>query len=256
MMNLGHPDWQAFWIEQTLADVVDGGWDGVFVDDALTTVHAHQLPPLAGYEDDAALQDAVTRFLSRITATFHQAGKVVIANASNTYDYPGLWERWLQVTDGLMEEHFAGMGWTWGPDVASRQLEAMRSAEHLGKWMLCFTYGDWDDVTRMESSLAAYLVGAGPRMSWSYRPQRESEPSVEPAARSVQVGRPLGPATADDLLWQRRFERALALVNVGTTPQRTQTPCGPVELGPGQGRIIQADCSPFGRAAAISPDRT
>ncbi len=245
MMNLGHPDWQAFWIEQTLADVADGGWDGVFVDDALTNVHAHQLPPLAGYADDAALQEAVTQFLSRITAAFHAAGKVVIANASNTSDYPGLWERWLQVTDGLMEEHFAGTGWTWGPDVATRQLAAMRSAERLGKWMRCFTYGDWDDVKRMESSLAAYLVGAGPRVYWSYRPARESEPTVAPAAQSVQVGRPLGPATVDGSLWQRRFEQAVALVNVGAQPRRTQTPCGLVELDPYQGRILHTDCRPF-----------
>ena len=249
MMDVGNAEWQAFWVSVTLRDVIEGGWDGVFADDALTTITAHHLPPLAGYPDDASLQAAMHAFLARAHAAFQQAGKFLVANVSNSYDYPGLWERWLHVTDGLMEEHFAGEAWTWGPDVAVRQLAAMRSAAESGKWMLCLTYGSWEDRERMESSLAAYLIGAGPHTYWSYRPADQTETVDWPSAWSVQTGRPLGPATVDEALWQRQFEHALVLVNLGTGSRRVQTPCGWMALGPRQGRIVQAGCAAFGASS-------
>ena len=182
VMDVGNPEWQAYWIDETLRDVLEGGWDGVFVDDALTNVKAHHLPPLAGYPNDAAVQQAVYGFLARATAAFHRKGKLLVANVSSSYDHPGLWEKWLEVTDGLMEEHFAGEGWTWGPQVAGRQLDAMRAAHRKGKWMFCMTYGPWKDRERMRASLAAYLAHAGPRTYWSYRPvDRPDDPAWESA---------------------------------------------------------------------------
>ena len=242
MMDLGHPGWQAFWIERTLRDVEAGGWDGVFVDDALTTVRAHELPPLAGYPDDASLQEAVSSFLSRISEAFHRSGKLVIANASNTYDAPGLWERWLEVTDGLMEEHFAGQGWTWGEHIAPRQLEAMRAAAQKGKRMFCMTYGSWEDRARMETSLAAYLVGAGPGIFWSYRPPKPSDRPAWHASWTDRLGQPLGEAEVIGSVWRRRFEQGLAAVNAGANPQSVETPCGVVALQAHEGRLISADC--------------
>ena len=246
MMDVGHPDWQTFWIEQTLQDVVAGGWDGVFADDALTTIRAHRLPPLAGYPTDQALQAAMSGFLERATSAFHQAGKRVIANASNASDYPGLWERWLDVTDGLMEEHFAGDGWTWGEAVAQRQLSAMQAAVRRNKWMLCLTYGPWSDPERMETSLAAYLIGAGSTTYWSYRPDAApDEPAWHPSW-AVPLGQPIGEAVEGSAIWQRPFERGLVIVNASRSPQRVATSCGAISLKPKQGRVLTTACvDPF-----------
>jgi hypothetical protein len=208
-------------------------------------VAAHGLPPLAGYPDDTSLQAAVTAFLARVTDAFHRAGKLVIANASNTYDHPGLWERWLAITDGLMEEHFAGRGWTWGEAVAVRQLEAVRAAHPRGKWVLCFTEGAWDDRVRLETSFAAYLLVAGPRVHWSYRPGRPSDRLAWHPALDGDVGAPRGNATSEGTVWRRQFERAIALVNVGPDAARVDTPCGAVHLPPREGRVIGADCAAF-----------
>jgi flagellar biosynthesis protein FlhG len=38
MMDLSHPGWRKFWIDETLREVIDGNWDGAFADDALTNV--------------------------------------------------------------------------------------------------------------------------------------------------------------------------------------------------------------------------
>ena len=238
MMDLGHPGWQQFWIDQTLSDVLVGGWDGVFVDDALTKVRAHDLPPLAGYPNDASLQQAVYQFLSRISTAFHKAGKLVIANVSTSYDFPGLWERWLEVTDGLTEEHFAGEGWTWGSEVAQRQLEAMRRADQMGKWMLVETDGSWEDRGRMRNSLAAYLAAAGTRAYWSYRPDGGSAGPMWDPSWDVQLGQPLEDPKIRSGVWWRRFERGLVAVNATTSSQKLLTQTGPLLLGPHEGAII------------------
>ena len=241
MMNLADPGWQQFWIDETLRDVIESGWDGAMADDALTTIHAHNLPPLAGFPDDASLQQAVTEFLARATEAFHRANKRLIANVASTYFYPGLWDRLLAATDGLVEEHFAGDGWTWGPEVGQRQLEAMGRASAQGKLTLWFTYGEWTDAARMQSSLAAYLVGAGPTSVWSYRPARPEE--VERLAWHpswvVDLGAPIGLAQQTGTIWWRRFERGLAAVNVGASAQSVQANQGPVELQPRQGVVLQ-----------------
>ena len=241
MMDLGNPEWQQFWIDQTLPDVVAGGWDGVFVDDALTKVRAHNLPPLAGYPDDASLQQAVYQFLTRISTAFHKAGKLVIANVSTSYDFPGLWERWLEVTDGLTEEHFAGEGWTWGSKVAQRQLEAMRRAERMGKWMLVETDGSWEDRDRMRNSLAAYLVAAGTRSYWSYRPEGRSHGPMRNPSWDVHLGRPLEDPEVHDGVWQRRFEHGLVGINTTTSPHKLLTDSGPISLQSHEGTIIGDD---------------
>ena len=250
MMNLGHPGWQAFWIEQTLQEVVAGGWDGAFADDALTSVTAHRLPPLAGYPDDASLQQAVLQFLARAADAFHHAGKLFVANVSDSYDYPGLWERWLAVTDGLMEEHFAGVGWTWGPDVARRQLEAMRLAAEQGKRMFCLTYGSWEERQRMMSSLSAYLLGAQSRIYWSYRPDEHSDDPAWDPSWITTLGEPIGTVEVDGSVWQRRFEQGVVAANVGDSPSSLAFAQGHVVLQPHQAIVIK---NPPLRAAEAQP---
>ncbi len=175
MMNLNNTEWQDFWIAETLKEVKEGGWDGAFADDALTNIHAHSLPPLAGFPDDRSLQDAVYQFLKRAGDEFHKSGKLLTANVSNSYDFPGLWEKWLEVTDGLMEEHFAGDSWTWGEHVREAQSQHMDQAAKKSKWMFCMTYGPWEDHEKMLTSLNAYERGQSQKTFWSYRPYEQSD---------------------------------------------------------------------------------
>jgi hypothetical protein len=240
MMDLGNAEWQAFWIERTLRDVVDNGWDGAYADDVLTTVRAHHLPPLAGYPDDASLQAAVTGFLARAYPVFQAAGKRFMINASETYRYPGLYDRWLDVTDGILEEHFAGRGWTWGDEVAERQIAAMQRAAAREKWAMCMTYGAWDDRERMTTSLAAYLVAAGPKSAWLFRPPSEGSWPVWQEAWEVDLGAPLEEAVAEGDVRRRRFEGGEAVVNLGRQPQTIRTAAGELTLPPKSGRILQA----------------
>jgi hypothetical protein len=251
LMDLGNPQWQAFWIERTLRDVVESGWDGAYADDAITTVRAHDLPPLANYPDDASLQAAVTGFLARVYPVFQQAGKQFLINASETYRYPGLWDRWLDHADGILEEHFAGQGWTWGDDVAREQLAAFQRAAARGKYALAMTYGPWEDVERMQGSLAAYWLVAGPKTFWIYRPVHPSSRPVWHQAWDADLGPPLGEVEAeDDDLRRRRFARGEAIVNVGKHPQHIETSNGARTVPPKSGIILGHDPA---TGAALQP---
>lgn len=214
MMDLGNPQWQEFWIQETLNDVKEGLWDGVFVDDALTNLKAHDLPRLQNYPDDASLQSAVYGFLKKAYAAFRAEGKLMLANVSNSYDYPGLFERWLEVTDGIMEEHCSGDSWTWGPHVGEAQFEAMQTARAADKWYLCMTYGFWEDDERMGLSLATYLVGSGGKTGWSYRPDRESPKRIPVDPDWIQdIGAPIEDPYHDGGVWSRGFEGGTLFVN-------------------------------------------
>ena len=239
MMDLGNPEWQEFWIRETLRDVIQGGWDGVFADDALTEVKAHSLPSLAGYPNNAELQKAVYGFLVKAHQEFTKANKLFLANVSGSYHYPGLWGKWLEATDGLMEEHFTGEGWTWGKEVPKQQLEALQLASREGKWMFCMTYGPWENRERMLNSLAAYLLGAGPKTFWSYRPDQPSDDPAWDPSWEHRLGRPLEEAHSSGSLWQRRFENGVVAVNAGSSPHPWDWAGKRRMLAPHQGVVIE-----------------
>jgi len=240
LMDWRNTEWRAFWIEKTLRDVQEGGWDGVFADDALSSLQAHQLPPLQGYATDQDLQAAVESFLKAVTDAFHCQGKIVIANLSNSYAYPDLWARWLSITDGLLEEHFNGESWNWGPAVAQQQLLALQDARRQNKWMLCLTYGKWDDPEKMESSLALYLLGAGPRTLFSYRPYANADIPPWHAIWEQDFGQPLEDAQQLATgIWTRRFQYATVIVNTTLVDTALEVAGRAVPLKAQRGRVVR-----------------
>jgi hypothetical protein len=218
MMDLGNVGWQEHWIQRTLDDVKRGGWDGVFVDDALTSVKMHGLPRLANYGDDAALQEVVYGFLKKAHEALQGEGKMLIANVSNSYDYPGLFEKWLGVTDGIMEEHFSGESWGWGPHVGREQFEAMQRAQEAGKRYVCVTYGAWEDARLAEMSLVAYMIGAGEGAFWVYRPYKDAGEKfpVIPAWAS-NIGEPLGGRKRMGDIYYREFSNGTLFIDPRTS---------------------------------------
>ncbi|MDD5217465.1 MAG: putative glycoside hydrolase, partial [Candidatus Omnitrophica bacterium] len=244
VMDFANPGWQEFWIRETLKDVIAGGWDGVFADDVLTSVQAHAMPPLARYPDDGAYQAAVYQFLARAYAEFRKAGKLFIANISNSYDYPGLLEKWLEVTDGYMEEHFAGEAWGWGDDVAHRQLEASRLAVQKGKWVLHMTYGPWSAEKKMRASLAAHLTVADRDILWCYRPVDKADEAPWHPLWQIDLGKPLGGPEVNGPVWSRRFERGISLVNTSKTTQTFSNGPQKIRLKPFEARLIQEKTPP------------
>ncbi len=214
MMDLGNEQWRDFWIKETMKDVKEGGWDGVFVDDALTSVKMHHLPRLRNYPTDANLQAAVYGFLKKAYEAFHAEGKLMLANVSNSYDYPGLFAQWLDVTDGIMEEHCSGSSWTWGPHVGEAQLQAMQTARKADKWYLCMTYGLWEDQSLMDLSFSTYLMGLSNKVAWSYRSEgaHSKRVPVDPVWID-EIGLPTSDPKNAGAVWLREFEGGTIFLN-------------------------------------------
>lgn len=238
MMDFANPGWQDFWIEQTLQDVIAGGWDGVFADDVLTNVKAHDLPRLNKYVSDKALQEAVTSFLERAYPEFQKAGKLFIANVSSSYKFQGLWEAWLDLTDGMMEEHFAGDGWTWGDDVAENQLFSTLMAAKKDKWVLNLTYGTANQHKKMMTSFAAHLVSAGDKAVWYYRPNTiPNQPNWDKRWES-SLGKAVRSPEVYGNVWVRAFERGYVVVNPSVEGSSVEIEGRKIHLDGHQGKIL------------------
>lgn len=244
MMDFSNSGWQKFWIQRTLRDVVQEGWDGVFADNVLTTIKAHDLPRLNRYTTDEKLQDAVTSFLSRAYPEFQKAGKLFIANVSKSYEYPGLLEKWLEYTDGFMEENFGGEAWYWGTDVAENQLFSTMVAAQRNKWVLNLTYGKRSERQKMQSSLAAHLVVAGSKGHWHYRPDHGSSKAAWDFSWDVDLGEPVEDTDVKGDLWQRRFEHGVALVNTGKHTRIIELDGKEVVLEAFQGKVVSTRSEP------------
>lgn len=249
MMDMGNEEFREFWIQQTLADTIAGGWDGVFVDDALTNIAAHDLPPLKDYTTDEAIQEVVYGFLARIKEVFSQYDKMVVANVSNTYDYPGMYDKWIKVLDGMMEEHFASTGWTWGSHVASEQIRYLIKSRQLNKWYFAMTYGPWEDEEELQRSLAAYMIGAGDRIYWAYRPYFEHVHSPKDPEWAWSLGNPVSLPFKRDGLWMREFANGLLVLNTeDESLEFDPDGCG-IRLGPHNWMIMREE------DACYQPDR-
>ena len=101
--DYGNSSYQRQWIRNVLADVRDHGWDGVDVDNALTTAAAYGVA--AKYPTDAAAQAATHSALQMIGPALHAAGVSAVFNVGYATAFPGLWQRWLGPVDGLEEEY-------------------------------------------------------------------------------------------------------------------------------------------------------
>ncbi len=245
MMDPGNPQWQDFLIRRTVADLKEGHWDGVFLDDVLTSIRMHRLPLLANYPDDASLQRAFYAFLRKAYAAFQSEGFLMVANVSNSYDYPGLFQQWLQVTDGILEEHFSGQAWSWGDLVGKEQLAAMQTAGAAGKWYFCVTYGDWDDSAMMDLSMAAYLVCGYRKAVWTYRPyEQDVERFPVIPAWVERLGEPQGQTQRSGSIWYRTFEHGVLCVNPSPSSHKIEYR-GRMHAVPGHSfRIFESRVSP------------
>ena len=102
--DYGNASYQRQWVQNVLADVRDHGWDGVEVDNALTTAAAYGVA--AKYPTDAAVQAATYSALQKIGPALRNASVPEVFNVGYATAFPQLWQRWLGPTDGLEQEFY------------------------------------------------------------------------------------------------------------------------------------------------------
>lgn len=218
--DYGSPSYQRRWVQNVLSDVQAHSWDGVAVDNALTTATAYGVA--AKYRSDSSVQAATYSALVRIGKALRKAGVASVVNVGYATRFPGLWQRWLRPVGGLEQEFFLG-----GPPGPAATGTAWRGYEQeiascVAQRKSCwFKPGDVALTGTSRYALASYLIVASGRQLLGV-PNVPSAASV--AARCWQLGAPKGSRARLGLAWRRFFKHGVAIVN--STGEMLTVPTG------------------------------
>jgi hypothetical protein len=225
-MDVGNATYQQAWLANVAAEVRANGWDGVFVDNALGLIDSyHPGVKPAGYPNDGAWHAAYRSMLSGIGARMHEGGFIAVANISDAYRFPGLWQDWISLIDGATQEHFANWNTTagtgylydWGADSAWRgHVDELAAAGRVGRSGWAVVKGAPGDGDLLRYGYASYLLAADER-SWVTL----GEPATWIPELDWELGAPTGAARADGTTYRRDFAGGTVVVNASNTARVT-----------------------------------
>lgn len=257
--DYGSHAYQRRWIRNVLADVNRHGWDGVEVDNALTTADAFGVA--AKYPTDATVQAATYSALREVGSALRRAGVASVFNVGYATRFPGLWQRWLRPVQGLEQEFY--LSYSTQPNIvgaaawdAYQQEVSSCAALHKSCW---FHSGDYSAAVTPQTrryALASYLLATNGQQLWAAGDTRSG--IVAPyRALGAALGtmKQLGPA------WGRYFARGIAIANpsrsrltisLGGTYLDNGRPVSIVTLGPASGAVLST--APGHGPPAVSPE--
>ncbi len=202
------------WIKDVLADVHRHGWDGVKVDNALTTADAYGVA--AKYPSNAAVQTATYSALHEIGQALHQSGVESVANVGYATTFRGLWQRWLRPVDGLEQEFY--LSFSSRPDAVGAQWGEFENevsscaAQNKVCWFHSGGYTDAVTPQTRTYALASFLLATDGRQLLSVGDLT----SLPPALR-VAFGSSLSTMDEVGRAWRRSFTGGVAVVNPTTS---------------------------------------
>jgi hypothetical protein len=217
--DYGNRSYQQQWVQNVLADVRGHGWDGVEIDNALTTAGAYGVA--AKYPTDAAVQAATYSALQRIGPALHNAGVPAVFNVGYATAFPRLWQRWLGSVDGLEQEYFlsfstqpnvVGPAWSTYEDEISAC-----AAEHKSCWFHSGNYSDAITSQTQQYALASYLLVTDGRQYLSIGGTQS-----EPPGPSLTLGGRLSEMFQSGRSWLRYFTQGIAVVNPSSSSRVVQ----------------------------------
>lgn len=223
LMDVTLEAYQSSWLANVERELENPVWDGVYIDDANWRSDFAGVAP-AGYDDDS-WRAATRAMLERVAPPLRERGALVVLNIGAGYAAPGLWQDWLELVDGAMEEHFAAFedvgpvpAGDGGADPWRGQVAQVAAAGQLGKLTMVRLGGD-GSVPTTRYAYASFLLVAGPGMFVA-----PPSPAVELPELGWQLGAPLGPSEeVEPGFFRREFEHAVVLVNAGTVARRAGT---------------------------------
>lgn len=242
--DYGNASYQRQWVQNVLADVRDHGWDGVDVDNALTTAAAYGAA--AKYPTDAAVQAATYSALRRIGPALHDAGVPAVFNVGYATEFPGLWQRWLGPVDGLEQEFFlsfssrpnaVGAAWSTYEDEVSSCTTQQKSC-----WFHAGEYSDAVTSQTRQYALASYMLATDGRQYLAV-----GSVTSKPLEPRLTLGGRLSEMFQVGASWRRYFVQGIAVVNPSTstlvvpldgTYLHAGRPVHTILLGPASGAVL------------------
>jgi hypothetical protein len=223
-MNPASPGWRQFYASR-IAQALFGdaanpplGYQGIFLDDVWLT--RNQLLDKVYNADgvvrelgsDADYRSAVAGLIQAVRSA--AAGRPVHANTDGNDHYAPL-------LDGTMREDFAG-SWNNAYMDAAAIASVWATADRAradGKAMLLVSQGARDDLARMRFSYAAYLMAAGPGISFRYTKDSAAYREVWSYPEyALAIGTPAGARTlVAGSTWRRQFSDGVAVVHLAAS---------------------------------------
>lgn len=212
LMDPSNPEWRHFWISR-LSERVTAGWDGIFIDNLEARPRYHE-NDLQGFPDLASFQNANLEFLGQIAQQAHSKGLKVYANLLNAVTIED-WLLYLPYLDGFMIENFA-VDWESGDYLNESQwelqMQAVLTAQEMGKEVILVARGDANDLARQEFALASYLLVNNGKAYFRYTGKKYDE-LLWFMNYLAKPGAPLGDLYSDDGKWKRTFENGQVTVD-------------------------------------------
>jgi hypothetical protein len=207
--DYGDPAYQRQWLRNVIADVRRSGWDGVAVDNALTTSGAYGVA--SRYRTDAAVQSATYGALRVIGPGLRRAGIRSVFNVGYPTMFAGLWQRWLSVVGGLEQEFY--LSFSRQPDVTGASWLAYQSevssCAAAGKSCWFHVGQESAPVSPQTAAygLASYLLGADGRQAFA------TGSTTPGTAIQNRLGVPVHPMIAAGRAYLRYFTLGVVVVN-------------------------------------------
>ena len=258
--DIGHPGYQAAWLETVRTRLARDGFDGVMMDD-VNVFPGHCLgerggTPIAEYPTDAAYGAAVVDFMLTVGPELRRDGLLVAPNiAMNPWEpehralalamLPGMthWlrEYWMRWDDSA---NFTGTMW-------SSTLDLMLTAQAEGVGFLALTLGPGEEgaAAGVVYGRASWLLAfdGAHDSAWGYLDASGGDPWTPDWGSPP--GDALGPAEAEGVGWRREFDEALVILNPSDAAAQVfalgggwrlpdgSTPAH-VTLGPAEARVL------------------
>ena len=249
-MDVGDTGYQDAWVDDVLTELQTHDWDGVMLDDTLTSLSHPTVGGLTSTQipDDESMREATASFLSRVGPRLKDAGYLAIPNL--TVD-PAAWDSvvpdWSPYVSGWETEYFV----KWGTDGEPRfEGDLWRSRLDMAAWcadhhvpLLAVTYGSAEDTETQKYHRATWLLAWDGTTGASVFVPEQPDAGLWQARANTDIGRPAGPRTRlANGVYLRPYSGGIVVVNptsatravdLGGTYQRVRNqPITSVRLAP------------------------
>lgn len=231
-MEVWNPAYQQRWVDNVTREMAGSVFDGVFGDDALTTLRFYSDATLAEAPTDAALQAGEQALISQAATALRAMGKKLVLNIPAATDYLPVWTTWSQMTDGAMYEHFAHWGtdpnsasnylWDWGSRGWTAGVAALATSPGN---VAVTTSADTDDRS-YRYGLASFLLATGGHGAFTAVDSYKKAPWRP--EQSWDLGYATTPAVKAGAAYTRAFPNGFVAVNPSKDQTVTVTLPGPL----------------------------
>lgn len=246
-VDVGRRDYQDAWLANVLTELRRHPWDGVMLDDTLTTLShptvgdrvSTQLPT------DRAMYAATESFLRRVGPRLHRAGYLAIPNVTVAWDtWRSTLADWSRHVSGWENEHFVKWALGRGPRFGGAD---WRWKARMAAWcarrrvpLLAVTYGSRGDRAAQTYHRATWLLTwNGVTGASIYVPEEPSAGHRQPVANAA-LGRPAGPhRSVAGGVHRRAYTRGTVLVNPTGRTRQVHAVGRLVRLAPRTARILR-----------------